>query len=61
VTPQNVERIKLLVGRYFESNLSVDLEDEDHVMRIETENEIHENEIIQLTKKNGFLCEMLTD
>lgn len=40
---------------------SVDTEDIDNVLRIEGENGINENDVIQLIKTCGFNCETLPD
>lgn len=40
---------------------SVDTEDIDNVLRIEGNNNIDENEIIQMIKTKGFSCEILPD
>ena len=40
---------------------SVDTEDIDNVLRIEGNNNIDENELIQMIKTKGFSCEILPD
>lgn len=40
---------------------SVDLEDVDKVMRVESNDELHENEIIRILKHHSFSCELLPD
>ncbi|TSE11358.1 MULTISPECIES: hypothetical protein [Aquimarina] len=42
-------------------NWSIDTEDVDNVLRIETTENLHENDIIDLVKTNGFYCETLAD
>lgn len=61
MTYRSVEKVKTVIDKHFKSRFSVDIEDEDHVMRIETENEVPENMIIRLTERVGYRCEVLTD
>lgn len=61
MTYRSVEKVKMVIDKHFKSRFSVDIEDEDHVMRIETENEISENMIIRLTERVGYQCEVLAD
>ncbi len=58
---RSVEKVKRVIDKHFKSRFTVDLEDEDHVMRIDTENEVPENMIIHLTRRVGYPCEILTE
>lgn len=42
-------------------NWSVDTEDIDNVLRIETNKNLQENDVITLVKTKGFNCEILAD
>lgn len=61
MTYRSVEKVRAVIDTHFKTRFSVDIEDEDRVMRIETENEVPENMIIRLTEKVGYRCEILTD
>jgi len=43
------------------SKWSIDTEDIDNVLRIEAEDNLHEDEIKRLVNENGFYCESLPD
>lgn len=59
---KKVRSVKLLFnGQPAISNWSIDTEDIDRVLRIEADDTINENDIIQLVTKGGFLCESLPD
>ena len=61
-TKKKVKRIKpLLKNNPIISNWSVDIEDIDNVLRIETQNDANENEIITMIHNQGFYCESLPD
>ena len=61
-TKKKVKQIKpLLKNNPFISNWSVDIEDIDNVLRIETQNDASENEIITMIHSQGFYCESLPD
>ena len=61
-TKKKVKKIKpLLKNNPIISNWSVDIEDIDNVLRIETQNEANENEIITMIHGQGFYCESLPD
>ena len=40
---------------------NIDIEDIDNVLRVETNNNVKEHDIISLVKSEGFLCEVLSD
>lgn len=61
-TKKKVKKIKpLLKNNPIISNWSVDIEDIDNVLRIETQNDANENEIITMIHNQGFYCESLPD
>ena len=43
------------------NNWSIDLQDIDHVLRIEAQDDLTEKDIIRLAKANGFYCDVLPD
>ena len=43
------------------SNWSIDIEDIDNVLRIEATENLNENDVIHLTKTEGFYCEEMKD
>ncbi len=43
------------------SNWSIDLEDRDKVLRVETVGSLEEHDVINLVKERGFHCEALPD
>jgi hypothetical protein len=43
------------------SKWSIDTEDIDNVLRIEAEDNLHEDEVKRLVNENGFYCEDLPD
>lgn len=43
------------------SNWSIDLEDRDKVLRVETVGSLEEHDVIKLVKERGFHCEALPD
>ncbi len=61
-TKKKIKTIKpLLNGLSTIINWSIDIEDIDNVLRIETSENLDEKDIINLVKTNGFNCEVLTD
>ncbi len=56
-----IESVKPLLNSYqYISDWSIDIEDIDNVLRIISV-ELLENEIIQIIKSKGFICEALPD
>lgn len=56
-----IESVKPLLNSYqYISDWSIDIEDIDNVLRIISA-ELLENEIIQIIKSKGFICEALPD
>jgi len=56
-----IESVKPLLNSYqYISDWSIDIEDIDNVLRIISV-ELLENEIIQIMKSKGFICEVLPD
>lgn len=54
--------VKSLLKKHIQlKSWSVDLEDRDKVMRIETTDKILENDIINMLQNNSFSCEVLPD
>lgn len=59
---KKVKRIKPILNKHPQIiSWSVDTEDIDNVLRIESTNLLFENEIIELVKNNGFQCEDLPE
>lgn len=59
---KKIRHAKSLLKKHLKiKNWSVDLEDVDKVMRIETTDEILENDIIRTMQNNAFSCEVLSD
>lgn len=60
-TASLIESVKPLLNSYqYISDWSIDIEDIDNVLRIISV-ELLENEIIQIIKSKGFICEALPD
>ena len=56
-----IESVKPLINSYqYISDWSIDIEDIDNVLRVISD-ELLENEIIQIIKSKGFICEALPD
>ena len=56
-----IESVKPLLNSYqYITDWSIDMEDIDNVLRVVSV-ELLENEIIQIIKSKGFICEALTD
>lgn len=56
-----IESVKPLLNSYqYISDWSIDIEDIDNVLRVISV-ELLENEIIQIIKSKGFICEALPD
>ncbi|MGB5819391.1 MAG: hypothetical protein WBG90_07880 [Saonia sp.] len=61
-TKKKVKTIKPLFNNLSTiTDWSIDLEDIDNVLRIETAEDLNEREIIHLLSTYGFQCEALTD
>ena len=59
---KKVKRIKPILNKHPQIiSWSVDTEDIDKVLRIESTNQLFENEVIELIEKNGFQCEDLPE
>ena len=57
-----VKTVSKLLGRNpVVLNWSVDMEDVDKVLRVEAQDELAEEELIQLLKASGLACEALPD
>lgn len=58
---QNVEVLSILFNTSTTiNNWNVDTQDIDNVLRIETKDNLKENDIIKMVKGAGFSCEVLT-
>lgn len=59
---KKVKRIKPILNKHPHIiSWSVDIEDIDNVLRIESTNQLFENEVIELIENNGFQCEDLPE
>jgi tRNA G26 N,N-dimethylase Trm1 len=59
---KKVKRIKPILNKHPQIiSWSVDTEDIDKVLRIESTNQLFENEVIELIENNGFQCEDLPE
>ncbi|PCJ89410.1 MAG: hypothetical protein COA57_02085 [Flavobacteriales bacterium] len=61
-TKKGVKIIKPLFNNHpFITNWSIDIEDIDNVLRVETYNDLKETDLIYMLKNRGFYCETLPD
>ena len=61
-TKKKVKEIKPVLNNHpFILNWTVDLEDVDNVLRIESMSDLYEKDVIGLVRENGFFCESLPD
>ncbi len=61
-TKKKVNVVKAIFNNHpIIKNWSVDTEDIDKVLRIEVAGTLVENDVINLMKRCGFYCEILTD
>ena len=61
-TKKKVNRLKCMIDTIPQLNRwSVDLEDVDHVLRVETLNPITELDLMTLVQAGGFSCEIMSD
>ncbi len=55
-----VQQVRSLFSRHNAVlKLTVDTDDEDKVLRIETRNNLKEKEVVSLVQQSGFQCEVL--
>jgi len=61
-TKKKVKEIKPVLNNHpFILSWTVDLEDIDNVLRIESMSDLYEKDVIGLVRKHGFYCESLPD
>ena len=60
-TRWEVEQVKAVLDTPQIYRWTVDIEDIDHVLRVEASSDSEEHDIIELVKNEGFLCEALPD
>ncbi|WP_347173972.1 hypothetical protein [Polaribacter uvawellassae] len=59
-TKKKVKQIKPLLNQHpIITSWSIDLEDIDNVLRIEANDNLHENDVKNIVQKEGFYCESL--
>jgi cell fate (sporulation/competence/biofilm development) regulator YmcA (YheA/YmcA/DUF963 family) len=59
-TKKKVKKIKPFLNEHpIITNWSIDLEDIDNVLRIEANENLHEDEVKHIFQKEGFYCENL--
>lgn len=61
-TPEKVDVVKPLFNNHPHiEHWSIDTDDIDNVLRIESNGSLYENDIINLIKTYGFYCEILPE
>ncbi|MFN0730223.1 hypothetical protein [Polaribacter gochangensis] len=59
-TKKKVKQIKPLLNQHpIITSWSIDLEDIDNVLRVEANDNLHENDVKNIVQKEGFYCESL--